>query len=735
MLRFGNDKQRIFQAIWIVATVFLAVECEHAGAVAESPPPQECAAQVIKETPEAALVINSVCDKILKGDFEGAQEIVRESAVASKDLRQLEMIIDEYMTIKARRKASQNNAYQTQIDELKALRERGLSEDVNDIGRVLSVVIQAVEYADEEGQKQALLKDPFVRETIQKAKTKAAEFESKGKWLDAYTVCYSKLAEIHKDDEAYSDYVEELLNKANIAASLRNSSCETSRERYAGIKKQMLINAVELLDSGYVDIIDYRQMAIKGISRCVLLAEVMSNSYLDADYEIRNTQFAAWSEALAAILDEVSRSPADMSKNKFVNVFEEVLALNESHGVGMGLPKTLLIAQFAEGALSALDPHTVICWPSQVQDFEKSITNQFSGIGIRLSKEEGLIKVVGVLPDTPAYSFGLEVGDVIEAVDGIETVNMSSDCAVKRITGPEGTKVTLTIRRPAEDKSRDITMRRAKIMVPSIHGWQRTETGNWLYMIDSYNKIGYVRISSFNSRTAGDFEEVLGQLEAKGLKGLILDLRSNSGGLLKSAVEIADNFIEEGLLVRTQPRFGMATYASAHREKTHPNYPVVVLINRFTASASEIVAGVLQDPKYNRATLVGERSYGKGSVQSITSYPGGEARLKYTAAYYHLPSGQRIENHEVVKKRHGEDWGISPNPNVKLRSDELRRLTDVQRANELLVRAGHNNDDNALSKEKRYSSQETIDADPQLAIGLLVLKSKMIHAGYTLTLN
>jgi len=475
-------------------------------------------------------------------------------------------------------------------------------------------------------------------------------------------------------------------------------------------------------------------MTIKGISRCKLLAEVMSNSHLDTAYEIRGTQLTAWSGALAAILDEVNRSPADISKDKFINVFEEVLALNESHGVGMRLPRTLLIAKFAEGALSALDPYTVIYWPNQVQDLERSITNQFPGIGIRLSKEEGLIKIVGVLPNTPAYNSGLEAGDVIEAVDGIETVNMSSNCAVKMITGPEGTKVTLTIRRPVEDETRDITMSRANIMVPSIRGWRRTETGNWLYMIDSYNKIGYVRITNFNSRTARDFEEVLGQLETKGLKGLILDLRSNPGGLLKSAVEIADKFIEEGLIVRTQPRFGMATYAAAHKEETHPNYPIVVLINRFTASASEIVAGVLQDPKYNRATLVGERSYGKGSVQSITSYPGGRARLKYTAAYYHLPSGQRIENREVVKKRNGEDWGISPNPNVKLRSDELRKVTDVQKANEFLVRADHNSN-NALGREKQYSSHETIDADPQLAIGLLVLKSKMIHSGYTLTFN
>ena len=176
MLRFGNNKQRNFRIVWIVATVFLAVECKHAGVAAKSPPPQKSAARVVKETPKAAVVINSVCDKILSGDFKSAQEIVRKSAVpASKGLRQLRMVIDEYMAIKVRRKASQNNAYQAQIAELKRLCRKGLSKDVSDIGKVFSVVIQALEYADEKGQKQALLEDPFVRETIRKAKTKAVE--------------------------------------------------------------------------------------------------------------------------------------------------------------------------------------------------------------------------------------------------------------------------------------------------------------------------------------------------------------------------------------------------------------------------------------------------------------------------------------------------------------------------------------------------------------------------------
>jgi carboxyl-terminal processing protease len=163
----------------------------------------------------------------------------------------------------------------------------------------------------------------------------------------------------------------------------------------------------------------------------------------------------------------------------------------------------------------------------------------------------------------------------------------------------------------------------------------------WRYMMDPNEKIGYVRITNFSSETSTDLERVLKHLEKEGLNGLILDLRNNTGGLFNSAVEVADKFLSGGLIVKTVPHFGAANYAIAHKTGTHPDYPLVVLVNSYSASASEIVAGALGDAKYDRAIVVGERTHGKGSVQGITHYPGGGAQLKYTMAYYHLPSGQR----------------------------------------------------------------------------------------------
>ncbi|UCD52417.1 MAG: S41 family peptidase, partial [Phycisphaerales bacterium] len=342
------------------------------------------------------------------------------------------------------------------------------------------------------------------------------------------------------------------------------------------------------------------------------------------------------------------------------------------------------------------------------------------------SKPRGFLTVASLLPDTPAYRSGLDAGDVIEAVDGVPTKDMSLTCAVKKITGPKGTTVTLAVKRPSSDKVQNITITRDRIVVPTIRGWQRTESGDWLYMVDQRNRIGYVRITSFSGDTAGDFEDVLEELDDRGLKGLIVDLRFNTGGLLDSAVRISDAFIEEGLIVRTQPKVSMIpTYEYAHRRGTQPDHPLVVLINSGSASASEIVAGALADPRHERATLVGTRTHGKGSVQGITHYPGGGAQLKYTMAYYHLPSGQRVKSRDAVEKEGRKDWGVGPDVEVKLTSEELRKMLDVQRDNDVLVQASL--EEHSASYTKR-TIEQALEADPQLAVGLLVMETKLIEA-------
>jgi carboxyl-terminal processing protease len=733
---------------------------------AEVPKPDLIEPNVVEFPELPSNVIETACQLIYQGKFDVADELLKQtkgnisgepnSGSSAPDergdvVRQISGIIHEYQALNQQRQSARQAAYQQQLADLEKFQTARSTNDINNLASttdvndannttvVLSTIAKASELASV-AQRKELIANSFVKEIFQKVIDKAAELELKGKWLDAYISCYAWLQAIDPNNKAYSDYANQLIDKASIVASFQDSPCETSQERFQGIKKEMFIRAIEALNANYVSTIDYSKMASDAAKRCQLLAEVMATSFsrnllpiqsANKGSEISFTppdvnELNAWSVALAAVLDEIKSTSEEangFTKDKFIEVFERVLSLNNAT---VQLPRPALIAQFAEAAFAALDPYTVMVWPREVNDFEKMMTNEFTGIGIEISKPKGLLTVSSLLPDTPAYKSGLDAEDVIAAVDGVETKDMTLICAVHKITGPKGTKVTLTIKRSGEDKTRDITITRAKITVPSIRGWQRIETGDWLYMIDQQNKIGYVRLTSFSADTSTDLDKILRQLEKDGLKGLILDLRFNSGGLLESAVDVADQFIKEGLIVRTQPGFGRTpTFKPAHEKGTHPDYPLAILINYSSASASEIVAGALADKTHNRAVLVGERTHGKGSVQGITEYTGGGSQLKYTMAYYHLPSGQRVKSRDAVEKQGGKDWGVGPNIEVELTSDELKKMLDIQRDNEVLVQADRGE---RRQSPKRHTFQETLAADPQLAVAMLVVKAKLAEA-------
>ena len=728
---------------------------------------------------ESAVLIEKIFSQIYEGDFAGARGLIGQSDKSeSAVITRLGDIISEYETTEEKRQTARKVAYEEQLAELARHQEKFDSRrfdaeqaeaniddvnDVNDIVDALSDITKACEFANE-AQKEKLLSDSFVKEVIQRAIDKAAEFEVEGKWIEAYTNCYVWLRAIDPKNKGYSDYANQVLDKATIAASFEDSPCETREERFRGVKKEMFIRTIIFLDLQYVNAIDYTQMAKQAIERCRLLGEVVGtssrfsrdsqgedttskktelevldektlelseflskqSSFLPPD----STKLVAWSASLGALLDEVksvSDGPTEFDKRKFLQIFEKVLRLNVTT---VDLPQQVVIAQFVEAALSSLDPYTVIVWPRQVQDFEKMMTNEFTGIGIEISKRKGLLTVASLLPDTPAYKSGLDAEDVIEAVDGVKTKDMTLSCAVRKITGPKGTRVTLTIKRTGEEGTKEITITRDRIIVPTIRGWQRADMGKWRYMIDEKNKIGYVRLTSFSSGTASGLERVLVELEADGLKGLIMDLRSNTGGLLDSAVSVADKFVdkkdEKEWIVKRQPGFGrMPIFEQAHNKGTHPNYPLVILVNSGSASASEIVAGALADEVYKRAILVGTRTHGKGSVQGITGYPGGGAQLKYTMAHYHLPSDQRVESRDAMEKQGRDDWGIGPDVEVELRSDELKKMIEIQRDNDVLVQANH---DYANAKPRKHTAEETLAADPQLEVGLIIIRSKLIQA-------
>jgi len=513
------------------------------------------------------VTIPSITAKIRHGDFDAAAELLynRHRQIDPAAAR-LDRIIAEFQAITQRRQAQRKAAYQEHLAELESLSVKKDCNDINDISSIISAVAKTSAYADDQ-QKKQLLEKEITKSAVQKMLQKSAEHQAKGQWLEAL-LYYRQLSNLYPDNTEYADQAEELTQKALIQASLQNNACETWQQRHANIDKKIFIWAIKILHFQYISVINYREMAVKAIESCRLLAEV---TLFADDWE---TQFpgpepnmvAAFTSQLDRIIDDVNTSAAGDSRDKFIAVFKKVLKLNTATAK---LPEQVLIAQFSQAALATLDPHTNIVWPVQVAEFSKNMTQEFTGIGIEITNRNGPLEIVSLLPGTPAYNSCLDAGDIIEEVDDLPTKDMPIGCAVEKITGPTGTKVTLTIRRKDAEESEKITITRAKIVVPTLRGWTRDSKGQWLYIIDPNSHIGYVRVTNFSANTARDLQRVLRKLELESsLQGLILDLRYNTGGYLEAAVDVADKFLAEGLIVSTRPRRGgFPTWLAAHKKE------------------------------------------------------------------------------------------------------------------------------------------------------------------------
>jgi carboxyl-terminal processing protease len=348
------------------------------------------------------------------------------------------------------------------------------------------------------------------------------------------------------------------------------------------------------------------------------------------------------------------------------------------------------------GMLGSLDPHSQFMQPTDFRDMQDETRSEFGGLGIVVSTKDGVITVVSPMEDTPGFRAGILPGDQILRINGITTEKMSLQDAIDLLRGDPGQKVTLTIFRPSNKETKDYVLQREIIKVSSVKDSKildQSITGNF--------KIGYLRITQFNEPTAQELDQKLNELQAKGMQALIVDLRYNPGGLLTSAVDVCGLFLPpKTMVVYTEGRDASQRreYDTAKNEKQRPNFPMVLLVNGGSASGSEIVAGALKD--LNRAILVGETTFGKGSVQSVIQLPDGSA-LRLTTAKYYTPSKQVI--HEK---------GITPNIKASLSPDQERAL--------LLRRR-----DGPLSPDEQKIVNE--QKDPQLDRAVDALKGVMIY--------
>jgi carboxyl-terminal processing protease len=335
--------------------------------------------------------------------------------------------------------------------------------------------------------------------------------------------------------------------------------------------------------------------------------------------------------------------------------------------------KRKLVEDMINGGLMRLDEHSSYINPRNYKRFNKETKAKFTGVGIQLNTDaNGLLTVHSPLVGTPAYEAGILAGDIIVKIDGKSTETMTQDEAIDLIQGEIGKVVNLTVLHEGTKETVDIPITRAEIKVQSVLGDVRLPDNSWDYMIDKDNKIAYVRLTGFYETTAKELGQALTELKKEGIHGLILDLRMNGGGLLRSAVEISRMFLPEGRIVSTRGRDKEEEAYDADGRGAilvpPKDFPMVILINKYSASASEIVAAALQD--HERAVIIGERSYGKGSVQNVTKLEGGKSALKLTTASYWRPSGKNI--HRFFDSKEKDDWGVKPNPgfDVPMKAEE-----------------------------------------------------------------
>jgi len=355
--------------------------------------------------------------------------------------------------------------------------------------------------------------------------------------------------------------------------------------------------------------------------------------------------------------------PLTEESREHLAVFAEALGIVEDNYVEPRDIKKLIYGAI-RGMVSGLDSHSAFMAPEEFKELQIETKGSFSGIGIEITLKDNLLIVVSPIEGTPAYRAGLQAGDRIIKIDGQSTKNMSLLDAVRKIRGAKGSTVTLTIMRENVDKPKTFTLVREIIPIRSVR----------LRHFD--DGIGYIRITNFQDKTDHDLQQAIKDLHSKfkPLRGLIIDLRNDPGGLLDQAVKVADEFLTSGLIVYTEGRNKTQTtrfYAQDSGSELEKSIPLVILINEGSASASEIVAGAMQDRK--RATLVGTKTFGKGSVQSIVPLEDGSA-LRLTTAYYYTPSGRVINEKGIQPDLLVEMPAIPEGKTVKaLRQEALER--------------------------------------------------------------
>jgi carboxyl-terminal processing protease len=510
------------------------------------------------------------------------------------------------------------------------------------------------------------------------------------------------------------------------------------KDQLKGIRIDMLTDALNYARADYWRDINYKTLLDGGLKGIEAIATTpgLEKTFPELADSAKREAFLTFISQTTTAVDAASHDDHD-NESMMRSVLSDLERVNDDT---LKLPDNVITSEFADGAFGELDPFTSMIWPSDLQEFNKSTQGEFSGVGIQIElADDGSLKVVSPLEDSPAYKQGIKAGDLITRINGKNAKGITLNQAVKNITGPRGTSVTLTVRSP-DGEVKDHTILREVIKVSSVKGWQHLPGGGWDYMVDPAEKIAYIRLTNFTKGTDEEMSRALSEMRDKGARAIILDLRYNPGGLLTAATAVCDKFMRGGVIVSTKSEREGAADAQppieAHDDPDDVDLPMVVLVNQYSASASEIVSGALHDQ--HRAIIVGERTFGKGSVQMLFPLAAHTAFLKLTTSHYYLPSGRCIHREE-----NSTTWGVDPDVTVPMTPKQMSDAIEARKDLDVLRAAGESpaaapiaapmaNPTTAPTVAGGPTTQpaklDPLTCDPQLSAGLLVLRLELAGA-------
>lgn len=552
---------------------------------------------------------------------------------------------------------------------------------------------KTVRAADNASNRDAFLAEPWVAALVKDALAEADGFRKDQKWEQAWEIYYY-LGLLFKNSRTYEKLERECVNHLRLERIFEKDS--KWQEPLRDIRMDMATRTLDYISRYYVDEkLSFKKITQAALEQLLMLTESESarSRFEGLGNEALRTQCQ---ERLRERLRQVNEAPS-LDWRGADDYFRRALDIVRKT---VNLPEELVVSEMLRGALENVDDFTSNIWPAEWDEFQKHTQGDFIGVGISIIKNsKGQVEVVSPLEDTPAFRAGVQPGDIILKVNNQDLSEMSISRVVETITGPKDTTVTLTMRRGTQEF--DLTLRRERVEIHTIKGVAREadDLRRWNFWLDREQGIALIRVVNFAKNTVPELEATLSQLKAAGLKGLILDLRGNPGGLLDQAEQMASLFLPRGARVHSiNGRIARDNKVyNVPGDGPFQDVPMVILVDENSASASEIVAGALRDNR--RAIVLGERTYGKFSVQNlipISNVP--PAALKITTAKYYLPSG--VSLHREADAR---SWGVEPNISIPLVSKEKIKVYQMRRKADVIGVAREDQEDDG---DDEYSAPE-----------------------------